>query len=142
MDPSTTKLGVLYRTIGDDTAAGLHLEQARDANTAMGARPQLAWTELELAKLAIQTTGIIADDDRNRMASLLTTAHQTASVLKLIPLVDALNRFSAAVEDKLGNGVARPYLLSRRERQVMRFIVQGKKNREMAEIMTLSGAYR
>jgi serine/threonine protein kinase/ATP/maltotriose-dependent transcriptional regulator MalT len=131
-------LGILYRTISDDTTAIQHLERARDANGAIGARPQLAWTELELAKLDNRTSGTVDDGDRNRMASLLTTSHQTASALKLMPLIDALNRFSASVEDKLGNGVARPYLLSRRERQVMRFIVQGKKNREMAETMTLS----
>jgi tetratricopeptide (TPR) repeat protein len=91
-------LGLLARTIGRLDAAADHFEDALSMNARMGARPWVANTQVEYARLLAARDG---PGDRPRAAELATSALATAEELGMNELAERARQLSV----ELGAGV-------------------------------------
>jgi class 3 adenylate cyclase len=89
-------LGVLAGLLGRPDDATAHLERALSFNARMGARPSLARTQFEYARLTLKRDDQSAG--RERALELLRLAHATASELGMTPL----EQRAAKLLEKLG----------------------------------------
>jgi DNA-binding CsgD family transcriptional regulator len=129
-------LGLLASVLGRVEEASQHFEHALTRNAALGARPQLAHTQYDLAALLIRRA---APGDSESAATLLAQAEATAEALGLKVLRTRIGRLRQGVR---GHGVAAPAAagagLSAREREVLRLLVAGRTNHEIAASLVLS----
>lgn len=101
---ATRFLGLLAASAGEPDRALEHLEEAAEANLRMGARPALAWSLLEQARLRLRRAG---RGDRERANALLDRCEELAEALPM----PALRERVAGVRGRrgaLGEREARP----------------------------------
>jgi DNA-binding NarL/FixJ family response regulator len=114
--------------------AARHFESALEMNARQGARPWLAHTQYQYARMLL-ARGLT--EDRARAAVLLDQALEAARTLGM----NALAENAAALRETAGGPPSReryPAGLSRREVEVLRLIAAGKGNREIAERLFVS----
>lgn len=132
--PATVMCGAVARdrarlalVLGRLDEARALFERALERNAAMGARPVLAETRVDYARLLLRS-GAGADEDRAR--GLLREARRTARELEMSPL---LARIGA-----LGDPSAEPEDLTARELEVLGLIGEGASNRQVADRLFIS----
>jgi hypothetical protein len=86
-------LGVLAAAMSRWTEAETHFEHALDMNRRMGARPHLAHTQYEFAKMLVSRGG----DDSVRAHNLCAQALDTARVLGMKPLTERAQALATAL---------------------------------------------
>jgi DNA-binding NarL/FixJ family response regulator len=117
--------GVAALVMGDLELAGEHLEISLALNGSLGARPQVARTHLQLARLAR------ARDDHRAAASHDATARALAAALS----IPRLDREVSAIT---GGDLAIPGGLTSRESALLTMVVRGLTNRQIAGEVHLS----
>jgi DNA-binding CsgD family transcriptional regulator len=121
-------LGMAAMTLGHLEAGERHLRHALQRNTAVGARPWTARTELVLAQL-LRRQG----QARSQALDLAQQAARTATALGMRVL---RTRAEAVIDDL--TAASPQMLLSRREREVAALVARGLTNREIARTLYLS----
>lgn len=121
-------LGMAAMTLGRLDASESHLRRAIQRNTAAGARPWAARSELALAEL-LRRQGRA----RGQALDLAQRAARTATTLGMRVL---RTRADAVIGDL--TAAQGPVLLSRREREVAVLVARGLTNREIARTLFLS----
>jgi DNA-binding CsgD family transcriptional regulator len=120
-------LGSLARAAGDVSAAERHLERALALNERFGAPTWLAHTRFELARLLLER----GDGARGRaLLDAATAAVQRLGLVALGERIAALRapRVAAALPDGL----------SARELDVLRLLAEGRSNREIGTLLSIS----
>jgi class 3 adenylate cyclase/tetratricopeptide (TPR) repeat protein len=121
--------------------AEAHLRTAIDAATRVGARPELARTQLDYARMLVARG---AGDDRERAAELVVLAGATCADLDMAPSTRQVAEVAAALGLSLAPApAARPVLphgLSPHEAAVLRRMAAGRTTEEIADDLTLSRA--
>ena len=121
-------LGMLAATLGEVELAARHFENAIELNRRMGAKTWLAHTNYQYARL-LSSRG----DDHKRAAALLTEARDLARSIGMGALqrrIEGLGSLEAG---------ALPDELSAREVQILRLVARGLSNREVGEVLSISG---
>jgi DNA-binding CsgD family transcriptional regulator len=129
-------LGALATTMERWDEAEQHFEDALAMNARMGARPWLAHTQHEYAKMLLARH---QPGDHDKATVLLDTALVTARELGMYALEERLTA-------RLGQTVTQPSPvtpfslddLSQREVEVLRLLAAGKSNRDIAEALYIS----
>jgi DNA-binding CsgD family transcriptional regulator len=127
-------LGMLAATMRRWDDAVRHFESALEMNARQGARPWLAHTRHQYARMLL-ARGLA--EDRARAAALLDQALDAARALGMNGLAES----AAALRETISGPPSRehyPAGLSRREVEVLRLIAAGKGNREIAERLFVS----
>jgi DNA-binding CsgD family transcriptional regulator len=119
-------LGSLARTAGDGHAAERHLEAALALNERFGAPTWLAHTRFELGRVLLER----GDGARGR--ALLDAAAAAAQRLGLVALGERIAALSAPQVATLPDG------LSARELDVLRLLAEGRSNREIGALLSIS----
>jgi DNA-binding NarL/FixJ family response regulator len=128
-------LGMLAATMSCWQEAQGHFEAALVMNTRMGARPWLAHTQQEYARMLLNR-GDLADMEKAVL--LLDEALVTSRALGMCALEERLVLRQASLQTPLRQPHQYPCGLSQREVEVLRLIVLGKSNREIAETLYIS----
>ena len=126
-------LGLLADCLGEWQKADVHFEQALEQHQAMGLYPLTAHTQHTWARMLLNRDEA---DDRVRANELLDQASETADRLGMI----RLQRLIAEAREEFGSGddEAYPFDLSQREVEVLRLVVEGMTDGEIAEELYLS----
>jgi len=103
-------------------------------NARQGARPWLAHTQYRYAAMLLDRK---RSEDRERAASLLDEALATSGALGMQTLAERAAALREAIRPSSGKPNY-PAGLSRREVEVLRLVVAGKGNREIAERLFVS----
>jgi DNA-binding CsgD family transcriptional regulator len=120
-------LGVLARITGDSAAAQRHLEAALALNGVFGAASWLAHTRFELARVLLER------GDAQLGRALLDTAAGDAQRLGMRALSARIAALSEPEPDlNLPDG------LSARELDVLRLVAEGRSNREIGALLSIS----
>jgi DNA-binding CsgD family transcriptional regulator/tetratricopeptide (TPR) repeat protein len=138
-------LGQLAITIGDYTAARAHYESALASDLRLGARPWLAHSSFEYARLLFDQQG----PDSVRAQDLLGQAGAIAAESGMTPLLRQTGSFKqyisgvgvpadTAGQPSEGQTGGAETLLTRREIEVLRLVAAGKSNPEIAAALTIS----
>jgi predicted ATPase/DNA-binding NarL/FixJ family response regulator len=129
-------LGTLALRLGDHRRAAEHLEAARAITTGAGLLPELARTLVLQAELALQQRGRgSAQVARERLAE----ATRIFSDLDMRPELSGARELLRRLPTQPGAAQSRlPAGLSAREAAVLRSVVEGKSNREIARELGLS----
>ena len=126
-------LGLLASFLGEWQAAEAHFERALDQHQEMGFHPLAAHTQQAWARMLLQQGEA---SDRERAVELLDRASETADRLGMIRLqrltAEAREEFGAEDDDSF------PFDLSQREVEVLRLVVEGMTDGEIAEELYLS----
>jgi DNA-binding CsgD family transcriptional regulator len=120
-------LGSLARLAGDDTAALRHLETALALNTRLGSPTWLAHTRFELARV-LRERGEPA-----RARALLDAAAGDAGHLGMGALAQRIRAL-----DGPPAATPLPDGLSTRELDVLRLVAEGRSNREIGQLLSIS----
>jgi len=127
-------LGMLAATMKRWPDAERHFEDALEMNARQGARPWLAHTQYRYAAMLLDRK---RSEDRERAASLLDEALATSGALGMQTLAERAAALREAIRPSSGKPNY-PAGLSRREVEVLRLVVAGKGNREIAERLFVS----
>lgn len=119
-------LGSLALATGNSAEARRWLDKSLILNQSMHARPALARTKVELARLLLANE---TESDRERACSLLEEARRAANDLNLRPIL--------RLADELADG-ADIGILTDREVDVLRNIAVGLSNRRIADKLSIS----
>ena len=128
-------LGMLAATMERWEEAAQHFEDAMAMNTYMGARPWLAHTQHEYAKMLLARN---QPGDREEARSLLNVALSTARELGMRALEA---RLTVREEQKAALAPSTPAALvslSQREVEVLCLLATGKSNQEIADALFIS----
>jgi DNA-binding CsgD family transcriptional regulator len=135
--PVAHALGLLATLLGRPDDATRHFEDALAMNTRMRARPALARTQHACAAMLLERA---APGDRERARALLEQALVTARELDMSRLAEQAQELlaAAAAGSRAGQPAPQPHGLSARELEVLRLIVSGNSDREIAEALFIS----
>jgi class 3 adenylate cyclase/DNA-binding CsgD family transcriptional regulator/tetratricopeptide (TPR) repeat protein len=133
-------LGLLATTMARWQAAARHFEEALAMNARMGARPWLAHTQHEYARMLLARN---QPGDREQAEALLDQALGAARKLGMHTLEERITgrlRQTTAQPPTTPSPVTSPYLsdLSQREVEVLRLLAVGKSNRDIANTLYIS----
>jgi DNA-binding CsgD family transcriptional regulator len=133
-------LGMLAATMARWDEAEQHFQEALAMNTRTGARPWLAHTQHDYAIMLLARG---QPEDRTQAMTLLEEALATARELGMRALEARLTaRLSPPTQSPLATALpnqwASPDGLSQREVEVLRLVVAGKSNLEIADALCIS----
>jgi DNA-binding CsgD family transcriptional regulator len=125
-------LGLLATTLGHWDEAEQHFALSLERNEQWGYRPYVAYTRYGWADMLLRRD---ADGDRERAVHMLAEAKAIAREFGM----ERLRRLIADLERQSGQRAsARPGGLTKRELEVLRLLVEGKSDREIAEDLYIS----
>jgi DNA-binding CsgD family transcriptional regulator len=126
-------LGLLATTLERWDEAEQHFALSLERNTEWGYRPYVAYTRYGWADMLLRRGEA---GDRERATSMLSEAKATARELGM----ERLRRLIPDLERQSGQRASdhRPGGLTKREREVLRLLVEGKSDREIAEELYIS----
>jgi predicted ATPase/class 3 adenylate cyclase/DNA-binding CsgD family transcriptional regulator len=128
-------LGLLAATMERWEEAAQHFEDALAMNTRMGARPWLAHTQHEYAKMLLARN---QPGDREEAMALFNEALVTARELGMRALEARLTAWEAQKPAPAPASPAALASLSQRELEVLRLLATGKSNQEIADALFIS----
>jgi DNA-binding CsgD family transcriptional regulator len=128
-------LGMLAATMERWEEAAQHFEDALAMNTRMGARPWLAHTQHEYAKMLLARN---QPGDREEATALLNVALSTARELGMRALESRLTVGERRESAPAPTTPAALASLSQRELEVLRLVATGKSNQEIADALCIS----
>jgi len=134
-------LGMLAATMGDWPAAESHFALAIAMNERQGARPWLAHTQLQYARMLGQRGD---PGDADRATALIGEARATATALCMVNLLEQITAIPSAstvqaeASPLARAGSAQPFGLSAREMEVLRLVAMGRSNKEVARVLAVS----
>lgn len=128
-------LGMLAATMTDWSQAQAHFEAALVMNTRMGARPWLAHTQYQYARL------LLARGQRQEQAqanALLEAALPASQALGMHALARRISALQETPRPQPRPTHVSPAGLTPREVEVLRLLAAGKSNRDIAEVLFVS----
>ncbi len=125
-------LGLLATTMRRWDDAERHFSDALEMNTRMGARPWVAWTQHDYARMLLARRRAA---DRAKALELLTEALAAARDMGMVRLEQ---RAQEALDRLSGMAPAYPGGLTEREVEVLRLIAAGKSNQQIAGELVIS----
>jgi DNA-binding CsgD family transcriptional regulator len=128
-------LGMLAATMSCWEEAQRHFADALAMNARMGAKPWLAHTQHEYARMLLNRGH---PDDIEKAAALLDEALATSRELGMHALAERVVTLQAQVHTQPRHPRDYPCGLSQREVEVLRLIAAGKSNREIADTLFIS----
>ncbi len=128
-------LGLLSQTMGNLDQAVIHLEEALAFCRKAGYRPELAWSCHDYAEALTQRN---KPGDRFRAVSLLEESLSISTELGMPPLMERVTLLKEQTALAPARAPAYPDGLTNREVEVLRLIVAGKTDREIAEVLFIS----
>jgi DNA-binding CsgD family transcriptional regulator len=128
-------LGALATTMGHWGTAAQHFEDALAMNARMGARPWLAHTQHEYAKMLLARH---QPGDHDKAAALLDVALTTTRDLGMRALEERLTAYLGQTTTLPPAAPSSLADLSQREVEVLRLLAAGKSNRDIAEALYIS----
>lgn len=128
-------LGMLAATMGRWAEAQRHFEEALAMNARMGARPWLAHTQYQYAKMLLARG---QSEDGQQARALLGAAINTCQELGMRALEERVSALLARSRSEPRRASAYPDGLTRREVEVLRLIAVGRSNRDIADALFIS----
>ena len=128
-------LGMLASTMSDFEAAQGHFEDALQMNARMGAKPWLAHTQHEYAKMCLARN---QPGDREQALALLDEALAMSRELEMRALENRVGALREQAQTQASKTPVYPHGLSQREVDVLRLVASGKSNRDIAEALFIS----
>jgi DNA-binding CsgD family transcriptional regulator len=128
-------MGLLVHTMGNLDQAAEHFKDALTFCRKAGYRPELAWTCHDYAETLLHRNG---PSDHVRATSLLDESLTISSELGMRPLMERLQSLQEKLTVRPGSAPVYPDGLSQREVEVLRLVATGKRDREIAEVLTIS----
>jgi DNA-binding NarL/FixJ family response regulator len=125
-------LGLLATTMRRWEDAERHFQDALAMNARMGARPWVAWTQHDYAKMLLARH---RRGDRGRALELLTPALAAAQEMGMKRLEE---KVQALLDSLRGVTPPHPGGLTDREVEVLRLIAAGKSNQQIADELVIS----
>ncbi|WP_415894091.1 helix-turn-helix transcriptional regulator [Neptuniibacter sp. PT8_73] len=121
-------LGMLENVMKRWDEAARHFESAIQMNARQGARPWLAHSQFEYAKMLSERG---AEDDKAKSLKLLASALDTANDIGMKGLIASITNLNSKItgsSTKINNAKG----LSKREIEVLQLVAKGKSNKEIA----------
>jgi DNA-binding CsgD family transcriptional regulator/tetratricopeptide (TPR) repeat protein len=128
-------MGLLVHTMGNLDQAAEHFKDALTFCRKAGYRPELAWTCHDYAETLLHRNG---PSDHVRATSLLDESLTISSELGMRPLMERVQALQEKVAVQPAPAPTYPDGLTGREVEVLRLVATGKRDREIAEVLTIS----
>ena len=123
-------MGLLSVTQGNSEQAMSHFELAHSFCAGSGLQVELAWTCHDYAEALLHRN---SPRDREKAKSLLIESLNISTELGMRPLMERVVALQDRLQSQPARAPAHPDGLTQREVEVLRFLSQGRTDREIAE---------
>ncbi|WP_415901340.1 helix-turn-helix transcriptional regulator [Neptuniibacter sp. QD29_5] len=124
-------LGMLENVMQRWDEAEMHFESAIQMNARQGAKPWLAHSQFEYAKMLIERG---AEGDKQKSLKLLASALDTANDIGMKGLVSSISNMNSQVSVAIEKPIYASGL-TKREVEVLQLVAKGKSNKEIARVL-------